>query len=87
MGFAKIYALSVGTTPKKIEQNQGRVGVFIQNLSVNNLYVLTSGEDTAQGAKIEPNKHYVDEQKSSQGALILLADGASSDIRVVESIG
>lgn len=83
--YAKIYAVSVGTTPAKLAENQNRRALLIQNLSANILYILSSGNDTAQAVKLAQDEIYTNDV-APEGEYILIASAASSDIRVEEDI-
>ena len=80
----RIYAVSVGTSASKIQANPNRVYLFIQNNSVNTLYILSEGQsDTAQ-ALIVPAAGSYENDKAPQGGFNLIASAASSDIRIQE---
>ena len=83
--YAKIYALSVGTTPTILYENQNRVGLLIQNNSSNTLYLLSQGNDTAQSIVISAGATYRNDV-APQGEYQLIASAATSDIRVEEDI-
>lgn len=80
-------AYSIGTTATKVySRTDGYVIDFIvQNLSANNVYFLMNvNDDVTQGLKIVPNASL-----SKDGwiyDLILIADGGTSDVRVIVQV-
>lgn len=79
-----IKAYSIGTTTRVlvIEKKKGLLCDFtIQNLSANKVYVLSNKkQSTSDGIEIVAAGSYSDDKSDEE--LHLLADGASSDVRI-----
>jgi hypothetical protein len=78
-----IGAVSVGITPVKVWERQSGlvVDLLLQNLSVNNLYILTSMNQPTTDATVVPPFENASKDGWA-GDIILVADGPASDIRV-----
>lgn len=78
-------ARSIGVTPEMIcgnlEGPNEWFDVIVQNLSANNVCVLSDGSgDMASGLKIIANGNYTNDHRGE--AVWLIADGAASDVRI-----
>jgi hypothetical protein len=84
--YKRIYKKSVGTENIEILENPKRVGILIQNLSSNTLYIKGKyQQDNAASIELYGGDYYRDPIGAS-AALSLQASAASSDIRIEESI-
>ena len=84
MHYKKIRKRSIGTTRVDILNNPKRVGILIQNLSANTLYVCELyKEDINAAIEVNGSNPYSDEKGASAG-ISLIASAASSDIRIEE---
>ncbi len=75
---------NIGLTSQHIvspREEDDLIDITIQNLSSNNVYVLSAQNQTvSDGIKITPNGTYTNDKRHS--SIWLVADGASSDVRV-----
>jgi hypothetical protein len=78
-------AIIVGITPVPVaiglEGPDEWIDIIVQNLSANNVYVISSGEGTvADGLRIVANGNHTNDHRGE--SVWLIADGAASDVRV-----
>lgn len=75
---------NIGLTSQHIvspREEDDLIGITIQNLSANNVYVLSAQNQTvSDGIKITPNGTYTNDKRHS--SIWLVADGVSSYVRV-----
>jgi hypothetical protein len=74
---------NIGLTSQHIvsPREDDLVDITIQNLSANNVYVLSAQNQTVgDGIKITPNGTYTNDKRHSP--IWLVADGVSSDVKV-----